>query len=494
MESIGNLGTKKSTKKSKKKSTKNPKTKARQFATRRPMSAAARAPKGSTPASPDARRVAACVAAHNAAQYAKRRALRLRALAERTRAHLAVLWPSFQSPRASLPSTCACGVERPVDIWMTAGDCLVLVELDAAQHASCAWRDRYAALLASCPAAAPAPAPPSLLVVRFNPFGRGAPLPERLRTLSGFLAAALDALQHREPPAGNGTAPLAPTAAPPPPARDSPPPARLHVVHVCFPLRHKDIVAALECAPSPATPPPLEPPSPDLQCLPAADLQYLRARARSPRGLANPEHRRLPYPAHPDRAHLLLVEEWLLQHAQKVAPELLQRESKFTGFCPCGALRYTNLWMQLPDPCKTLLLVELDAHLHLACTRASEDQRYRPLHAHFGGRVVVLRFNYFSNFGPDESGHVRTLNMLIALTGILRRIEDGETASDIEVFHVHFTGDPPNFPPDLQLKAPYLLAKDPAPRELQNIPQSRTQPGTPPCGATSGVNVVYTGW
>lgn len=438
------------------------------------MSAAARAPEGPVPASPDAARVAA----HNAAQYAKRRALRLRALAERTRAHLAVLWPSFRSPRASLPSTCACGVERPVDIWMTAGDCLVLVELDAAQHASCAWRDRYAALLASCPA----PAPPSLLVVRFNPFGRGAPLPERLRTLSGFLAAALDALQHREPPAG---APEGPTAAPPP--------ARLHVVHVCFPLRHKDILAALEPLQHAAAPP-LEPPSPDLQCLAAADLQYLRARARSPRGLANPEHRRLPYPAHPDRAHLLLVEEWLLQHAQKVAPELLQRESKFTGFCPCGALRYTNLWMQLTDPCKTLLLVELDAHLHLACTRASEDQRYRPLHAHFGGRVVVLRFNYFSNFGPDESGHVRTLNMLIALTGILRRIEDGETASDIEVFHVHFAGDPPNFPPDLQLKAPYLLTKDPAPRELQNIPQSRTQPGTPPRGATSGVNVVYTGW
>jgi hypothetical protein len=112
----------------------------------------------------------------------------------------------------------------------------------------------------------------------------------------------------------------------------------------------------------------------------------------------------------------------------------------------------------------------------------------------FGGRVVVLRFNYFSNFGPDESGPVRTVNMLTALTGILRRIEDGETTSDIEVFHVHFAGDPPNFPPDLQLKAPYLLAKDTAPCELQNIPKSRTQPGTPPRGATSGISVVYTGW
>jgi hypothetical protein len=172
---------------------------------------------------------------------------------------------------------------------------------------------------------------------------------------------------------------------------------------------------------------------------------------------------------------LLQEEAWVLFEACKVAPELRQAESRFTGFCGCGALRYVNVWMETDEPTKTLFLVEMDAHEHLRCTRGRERGRYTGLMRHFGGPVFVLRWNAWRGAAregdaaaregdagagdPAADAAARAGELMAAVTGSLNRIDDGDNVGEgnchLEVLHVGYGGEAPNFPAGLRLGEAY---------------------------------------
>ena len=123
------------------------------------------------------------------------------------------------------------------------------------------------------------------------------------------------------------------------------------------------------------------------------NLEYFKELGRSGNGFVNEERRRLEYEHSGERERLLVVEKWVLDKMSKRHPELQQTESLFTGFCPCGKLRYTNVWMETDKSEPSLIVVELDAHEHLECTRGREHERYMRLYDEFQKWVVVVRWN-----------------------------------------------------------------------------------------------------
>ncbi len=102
------------------------------------------------------------------------------------------------------------------------------------------------------------------------------------------------------------------------------------------------------------------------------------------------------------RSVLSVVEKWVLEKTMCVHPELRQTESLFTGLCSCGVLWYANVWMETEEQEKTLIVVELDVHDHLWCTRGRERERYLGLCWRFKGWGVVLLWN--------SVGHAEDLN------------------------------------------------------------------------------------
>ena len=251
----------------------------------------------------------------------------------------------------------------------------------------------------------------------------------------------------------------------------------------------------------------------------ATNLEYFEEMKRSGNGFVNKERRRLEYEHSGERERLLAVEKWVLGKMSKRHPELQQTESLFTGFCTCGALRYTNLWMETDNSETSLIVVELDAHEHLECTRGREHERYMRLYDEFQKWVVVVRWNSFGHENTME----RWKNLDKVLLGVRDRIFEGENVNNVEVVHAYFGADGVDEPAGLGLKLRHQMsAEGRSTVEAQAVPARAEEwtparvepwgaadcgaagsdpsgvhclvPGAPPPGALQGVRAVYTGW
>jgi len=461
---------------------------------------------------------------------------------EQARARLGSMWPEFLHCRARATGECFCGVKRDVKLWMLIHGSLVLVELDAYKHMQCTrGRDaeRYWPMARAFGGL--------IVVLRLHWSGRGLPLAERLEQLAAQVGAAV---------AAAGVAAVAAAARPASARFDSA--AAVEVTHVHFPRGEVDLRAGAAgnaasgdevvegaasgdevvegaasgdqdseetesedeaaCATSvcrscgragPKAPG-------KATCSFECNLQYFNKKARQGRGFRNPEKRRLAYEESGDRARLLDEEAWVLSHARKIEPKLRQKESRFTGFCGCGALRYVNVWMETDEPKKTLFLLELDAHEHLRCTLGRERGRYTGLMRHFGGPVFVLRWKA-GDAAARAGDFARAVELMTAVTGSLNRIDDGENVGDrnchLEVLHIGYGEEAANFPAGLRLREEYMGGKAAAPAPQSEKPAwmqgSRPsepaavaerpawmqgfQPSEPPPGAEKGHSYVFTG-
>ncbi len=183
--------------------------------------------------------------------------------------------------------------------------------------------------------------------------------------------------------------------------------------------------------------------------------------------------------------------------------------------CTCGKLWYTNVWMETEEPEKTLIVVELDAHEHLRCTRGRESERYMGLRWKFNGWVVVVRWNSVGH--EDTAERAKDLNNV--LLGVRDQIFEGENVNAVEVVHAYFGADGVDEPAGLGLKLRFPMsaagwstggaqavaarADTWAPARAEELAPARVQacgatgwgpPGAPPPGALPGVRAVYTGW
>lgn len=245
------------------------------------------------------------------------------------------------------------------------------------------------------------------------------------------------------------------------------------------------------------------------------NVEYFEELERSTNGFVNKERRRLEYEHSGERERLLAVEKWVLEKTWSTHPELRQTESRFTGLCTCGKLRYTNVWMETEDPEKTLIVVELDAHEHLRCTRGRESARYMGLRWKFNGWVAVVRWNSVGH--EDTAERAKDLNNV--LLGVRDRIFEGENVNAVEVVHAYFGADGVDEPAGLGLKLRHQMsaagrstveaqavaarADARAPAHADAWAPARVEswgtagcgpPGAPPPGALPGVRAVYTGW
>jgi hypothetical protein len=237
------------------------------------------------------------------------------------------------------------------------------------------------------------------------------------------------------------------------------------------------------------------------------NLEYFRELGRSGNGFVNEERRRLEYEHSGERERQLVVEKWVLGKMSKRHPELQQTESLFTGFCPCGKLRYTNVWMETDKPEPSLIVVELDAHEHLECTRGRERERYMRLYDEFQKWVVVVRWN---SVGHEDTME-RWKNLDKVLLGVRARIFEGENMNNVEVVHAYFGADGVDEPAGLGLKLRHQMSAEgqstvEAPAvavRAEECAPARVEPwraagwgppGAPPPGALPGVRAVYTGW
>jgi len=450
---------------------------------------------------------------------------------EQARARLGSVWPEFLQCRARATGECFCGVKRDVKLWMLMHGSLVLVELDAYKHMQCTrGRDaeRYWPMARAFGGL--------VVVVRLHWSGRGLPLAERLEELVARVGAAAAAA----------------AAGPSPAAARFGSAAAVEVMHVHFARGEPDLRAgaaagaagaaavaagaageaagaaagaAVEAAGAAAgggegaesEEAACSTESDDEAACPASvcrscgragpkaqrtatfsfedNLEYFKKKARQGRGFWNPERRRLAYEESGDRARLLEGEAWVLSYACRVEPRLRQKESRFTGFCGCGALRYANVWMETEEPSKTLFLLELDAHEHLRCTQGRERGRYTGLLRHFGGPVFVLRWNPWQ--GAARAGDAaRAVELMTAVTGSLNRIDDGENVGEgncqLEVLHMGYGGEAANFPAGLRLREEYLGGTAAAGAERPAWMRG-FQPSEPPPGAEKGHSYVFTG-
>ena len=470
---------------------------------------------------------------------------------EQARARLGRVWPEFLECGARRTGECFCGANRDVKLWMRIHGSLVLVELDAEEHMRCT-RGREAARYGPMARAFGG----RVVVLRLRWSGRGAPLAARLEELAARVGAAAAAAAAAAAQVGAAAA------------------AAVEVAHVHFARGEPDFGAEAWAAGAGAgaagDAASADAASEDAASEDAAsedeavcatsvrptcgragakrqrsarcgvtfgfeeNLEYFKKKGRQGRGFWNPEKRRLTYEESGDRARLLEEEAWVLFEACKVAPELRQAESRFTGFCGCGALRYVNVWMETDEPTKTLFLVEMDAHEHLRCTRGRERGRYTGLMRHFGGPVFVLRWNAWRGAAREGDGAAREGDgaaregyaaaregdagagdraadaaarageLMAAVTGSLNRIDDGDNVGEgnchLEVLHVGYGGEAPNFPAGLRLGEAYAggyaeagagaVAVAGAPAGAWAPAAVCAAPAAPPPGA----RFVYTGW
>jgi hypothetical protein len=222
------------------------------------------------------------------------------------------------------------------------------------------------------------------------------------------------------------------------------------------------------------------------------NLEYFEELGRSRKVFVNKERRRLEYEHSGERERLLAVEKWVLEKTYIMHRELRQTESLFTGLCTCGKLRYTNVWTETDLSPKSLIVVELDAHEHLSCTRGRESDRYMGLHWKLDRLVVVVRWNSVGH--EDTAERAQDLNKV--LMGVRDRIFEGENVNDVEVVHAYFGADGVDEPAGLGLKLRHQMSA--AGRSTGRVEPWGAAgcglPGAPPPGALPGVRAVYTGW
>jgi hypothetical protein len=343
-------------------------------------------------------------------------------LTKKTRISLIDSWPQVEHCHSKRTGVCACGLQREMNLSMEVEGGLVVVELDYKKHQTCGR---------SCEAAVYAPlaleGKGRLVVVRFRHWGTGESFHDRLLKLRKAIGSCCFKLRK-----GIGF-------------------SGVEVVHVCFPLsvRNYEISVggggapaemAVETAVETGAGAPVVAAgvacggvSAKRQKKVMTNLEYFDELGRSRKVFVNKERRRLEYEHSGERERLLAVEKWVLEKTCIMHPELRQTESLFTGLCTCGKLRYTNVWTETDLSPKSLIVVELDAHEHLSCTRGRESERYMGLRWKLDMLVVVVRWNSVGH--EDTAERAQDLNKV--LLGVRDRIFEGENVNDVEVVHAY---------------------------------------------------------
>ena len=341
-------------------------------------------------------------------------------LANKVRISLMDSWPQVEHCDSNSAGVCACGLQREMNLSMEVEGGLVVVELDYKKHQTCGR---------SCEAAVYAPlvleGKGRLVVVRFRHWGTGESFNDRLLRLRKVIGSCCFRLRK-----GIGC-------------------SGVEVVHVCFPssVSNYEISVggggapaemAVETAVGTGAGAPVVADgvacggvlvSAKRQKTVMTNLEYFEELGRSRKVFVNKERRRLEYEHSGERERLLAVEKWVLEKTYIMHRELRQTESLFTGLCTCGKLRYTNVWTETDLSPKSLIVVELDAHEHLSCTRGRESDRYMGLHWKLDRLVVVVRWNSVGH--EDTAERAQDLNKV--LMGVRDRIFEGENVNDVEV-------------------------------------------------------------
>lgn len=433
-------------------------------------------------------------------------------IVNKTRISLMESWPELEHPASKMTGVCGCGFEHEVSFYLQVEGGLIVVEMDYKNHKACRR---------SCEAVLYAPlaleSKGGLVVVRFQHWGKGDSFDDRLLRLRKAIGAC--AFKLRKGIACSG----------------------VEVVYVCFPSSFKNYEVSVggEGEPVETAVETVVETDAGARVVPAGvacggvlvsakrhkkgaklqrtgmtNLEYFRELGRSGNGFVNEERRRLEYEHSGERERLLVVEKWVLGKMSKRHPELQQTESLFTGFCPCGKLRYTNVWMETDKPEPSLIVVELDAHEHLECTRGRERERYMRLYDEFQKLVVVVRWNSVGHEDKEE----RCKNLDKVLLGVRARTFEGENVNSVEVVHAYFGADGEDEPAGLGLQLRHQMSAEgrstveapaagapegPVAARAEECAPARVEPwraagwgppGAPPPGALPGVRAVYTGW